>query len=485
MRGSLGPVQWPTVDRKTKIIGTLGPASASREIIGGLVDAGLDVARLNFSHGTHESHRVLCGHVHAAAEEHGRAVAVLQDIQGPKIRVGTFPGGSIDLAEGAEVELRDGNAEGGEDTVYVQHLADAGVDEGDVVLLADGLVSLEVTERTSAGVRARVTTGGVLGDHKGAAFPGAHLGLPAMTSKDREDLAFGAEIGVDLVAASFVESGDDIRAVREVVGSIPVVAKIERLSAYANLEEILEVADGAMVARGDLGVELGIESLPRAQKEIIAATNAAGGISITATEMLESMTTSPRPTRAEATDVANAVFDGTDAVMLSAETAMGKYPERAVRVMGAICVEAELGVEAALLQAPPEIADPTSIPSAIAKATAEAADYLDLDTIVAFTESGSTARLVSKNRPLAQIVAFTPNESTYRQMALLRGVIPVRSERLDSTDDMIIAAERMLLDSGMVAAGEWIAMAAGIPPNRLASTNLLKLHVVGGAAAGE
>jgi len=481
--GLPAPGRVVSVDRKTKIIATLGPATASPDAIDRLVAAGMDVARLNFSHGTYETHREWLGWVRRAAEARGRAVAVLQDIQGPRIRVGTFPGGSVELAAGSEVTLVDGDEEGSAALVYVQHLADAGLGPGDRVLLFDGLIPLEVVAGEGERVTARVVESGVLSDHKGAAFPGAHLGLPAITDKDLRDLEFGQEIGIDIVAASFVESGDDIRAVRRVVGDVPVVAKIERVAAYANLDDILEVADGAMVARGDLGVELGLEPLPMAQKEIISTTNAAGGISITATEMLESMTSAPRPTRAEVTDVANAVLDGTDAVMLSAETAIGKFPIRAVETMASICVEAESS-PAGVRPAAGHYHDATSLPAAIAQATAEAADSLALETLVAFTESGSTARLVSKERPRARIVAFTPSPETFRWMALLRGVQPIMFPRLDSTDEMITAADRMLLDMGIVSEGEWIAMAAGIPPHQRASTNLLKLHVVGDVTTG-
>ncbi|MDX1690495.1 MAG: pyruvate kinase [Acidimicrobiia bacterium] len=472
------------MQRKTKIIATLGPASGSRETIGRMVGAGMDVARLNFSHGTYDTHRQWAGWVREAAAEHGRAVAILQDIQGPRIRVGTFPGGSVDLTAGERVSLADGNGQGDEHLVYVQHLAAADLSPGDRVLLADGLISLQVVEREGDRVSAVVREGGSLGDHKGAAFPGVHLGLPAITEKDREDLQFGQEIGVDIVAASFVESGSDITAVREIVGETPVVAKIERVAAYANLADILSLADGAMVARGDLGVELGFEPLPRAQKEIILAANGEGRITITATEMLESMTSSPRPTRAEVTDVANAILDGTDAVMLSAETAVGKYPVRTIEVMAAICCEAESSPTYPAGGHVDFVGPDSSFASAIAQATADTANALDLATVVAFTESGSTAQLVSKYRPRARIVGFTPNEATYRRMAIMWGVTPVMFPRLDSTDAMIFTAEATLLEMGVVEDREPIAMAAGIPPNIKASTNLLKLHVVGDGAVG-
>ena len=468
--------------RKTKIIATLGPAVASRRAIGQLIAAGMDVARLNFSHGTQETHGQWLAWVREVAEEQGRAVAVLQDIQGPRVRAGTFPGGKVELRTGGRVTLIDGEGEGDAHRVFVRHLGAAGLSRGDRVLLADGLIEVRVTRRVAGGVAGVVDQGGMLADHKGAAFPGARLDLPAVTDKDRADLAYGRRIGIDLVAASFVISPDDIAAVRAVAGNVPVIAKIERAAALDNLAAILAAADGAMVARGDLGVEIGYEPLPRIQKQIIAATNAVGGISITATEMLESMVASPRPTRAEVTDVANAVMDGSDAVMLSAETAVGAYPVRAVEAMAAICIEAEAGPGGAL---PPRfVGAPGSSASAIARATAEAADGLGLGTVVAFTNSGATARLVSKYRPAAGILAFTPRPETYRRMAVLWGVTPMTLPRRSSTDEMIETADRILLERGLAARGERVAMAAGVPPNQDAATNLLKLHTVGGSASG-
>jgi len=472
------------MDRKTKIIATIGPATGTEEAIGKMVAAGMDVARLNFSHGDHETHRRWAGWVHEAAADQGRAVAVLQDIQGPRIRVGTFPDGAVELADGSEVILVDGEGEGGPGVIHVGHLADAHLRAGSRVVLADGLIHLEVIGGDDGRFRARVEGGGELRDRKGAAFPDAELTLPAITDKDREDLAFGIEIGADLVAASFVTSGQDIDDVREIVGDTPVIAKIERAAAYRHLDEILATADGAMVARGDLGVELGYEHLPLAQKDIITRTNRVGRISITATEMLESMISTRRPTRAEVADVANAVLDGTDAVMLSAETAIGRYPVKAVEVMAALCSEIE---GSPIYQGGADVEfvhSDTGFSSAIAKACSDTADSLGLDTVVAFTVSGSTALLVSKYRPSARIVAFTPDERTYSRMALMWGVRPLRFDRLDSTDEMILAAERVLLDEGIVEDGEWVAMTAGIPPNQRASTNILKLHVIGVGSDG-
>ncbi|MEK7252227.1 MAG: pyruvate kinase [Actinomycetota bacterium] len=466
--------------RKTKIIATLGPASSTAEVIGAMVRAGLDVARLNFSHGDHDSHRRMISLVRDAAKEHGRAVAILQDIQGPRIRVGTFPGGATELIPGSEVRLLPGPGEGDAGRIFVQHLDVIRLKAGDRVLCADGMVVLTVRELDGGTVVADVVTGGRLADNKGVALPGVEVGLPAVTPKDEADLAFGRKAGVDLVAASFVTSGADIRMVRNVAGDVPVIAKIERAEAYANLGDILDEADGAMVARGDLGVELGFEPLPRVQKEIIARTHDAGGISITATEMLESMTSSPRPTRAEVTDVANAVLDGSDAVMLSAETAVGKYPVRTVEVMGGICSEAERTPGYPARVTAGFLADDIPFPTAIAQAAADTANTLRLGTVVAFTESGNTARLVSRYRPNSRIVAFTPSADTYHRLAIVWGVTPLLFPRYASTDEMISRSERVLLDKGLVAPGEWVAMIAGIPPNQQASTNLLKLHVVEG-----
>ena len=476
---TVSPPNLTMVHRKTKIVATLGPASADAETISKMVGAGLDVARFNFSHGEHGEYRRMLESVRAAADEHRRAVAVLQDIQGPKIRVGTFPGGSIELVAGSRVVLRDGEGEGSKVEIFVHHLAGLAPSPGERVLLSDGLITLSVIDGDDTGWAAEVVEGGVLGDHKGVAVPGIDVQLPVVTEKDAVDLAFGVSIGVDMVAASFVTSAADVERVRELAGDVPVIAKVERASAYANLAEIAAAADGVMVARGDLGVELGFEPLPRIQKDIILRVSAAGGISITATEMLESMTVSPRPTRAEVSDVANAVLDGSDAVMLSAETAIGKYPVRVIEVMGAICREAEASPGYPASPATKVLEGSQPFPAAIAGALADVAAALRLQTVVAFTESGATALLVSRRRPNARIVAFTPNPQIRNRLALAWGVTPLMIDRFASTDEMIAEAERRLLEMSVVTPGESLAMIAGIPPNQRASTNLLKLHVVG------
>jgi len=468
------------MERLTKIVATLGPAVATPERIGELVRAGMDVARLNFSHGDHDFHRRLAGWVREEADREGRVVALLQDIQGPKLRVGSFSGGSVVLVAGTAVDLLPGRLPAEPGTVHLDypHLLDD-VAPGDAVLLADGLLRLEVTERRADRLVARVVQGGVLRDGKGVAFPDSRLQVTAVTDKDRVDLAFGRELGVDYVAASFVRTGADVREVRRLAGEdVPVVAKIELAEAYENLDEILAEAAGVMVARGDLGVQLPLERIPLVQADILTRASAAGVVSITATEMLESMTQSPRPTRAEVTDVANAVLEGTDAVMLSAETATGDFPVATVEMMARICREVEAGARSANAGVG-FIPGRESIASAVAGAAVEAAANLGVQTIVAFTESGSTARLLSKYRPRARIIAFSPVPTTLRRMALYRGVRPYPFARREYTDVMIAAAEKFLEKEGICEPGEAVVMVAGIPPNLQASTNLIKVHIVG------
>lgn len=465
--------------RLTKIIATMGPAVASAQGVRNLVSVGMDVARLNFSHGEHQLHHRFAQWVRQAAEDEGRVVALLQDIQGPKLRVGSFPEGSMQLDTGSEVLLQPGTGEAEPGSIqvgYDQLVED--VDVGEEILVADGMIRLEVVGKSSEGLQARVVLGGTLGSGKGVAFPHTRLQTPAITIKDRIDLEYGQELGVDYVAASFVRTGEDLGKVRELAGGVPVIAKIELASGYHNLDSILEFADGAMVARGDLGVQLPLERIPIIQADIIHRTNRAGLISITATEMLESMTHSPRPTRAEVTDVANSVIEGTDAVMLSAETATGDYPTEAVATMARICESAETmdAVETA------EVDFLTSVPrfgSAVAKAAVKAAEDLSIKTIVAFTEAGGSPRLLSKYRPQAQIIGFTPEVDTLRKMALYRGVQGKLFGRRDYTDLMIAAAEKFLEKEKICERGEAVIMVAGIPPNVKASTNLMKIHTIG------
>lgn len=468
--------------RRTKIVATLGPSIDTYEAVLGLVEAGMDVARLNFSHGDHSMHRRWFGWVREAAAAADRNIAILQDIQGPKLRVGTFPGGRVDLEQGSTVRLVSGEEQGSDDLIHINYpYLTEDVEEGDTILLADGLIVLSVTGVSPSGVMAVVRVGGELTDRKGVACPDTDLRVPSVTDKDREDLELGRELGVDYVAASFVRTGEDVREVRQWAGDAPVIAKVELAVAYQNLDDILEEADGVMVARGDLGVQLPLEKIPQIQADILGRTNAAGRISITATEMLESMTHASRPTRAEVTDVATAVISGTDAVMLSGETAVGDYPAKTVETMARICLEAETSP---LANPVPFVGAVNRVASAIAQAATEAATNLGINTIVAFTESGSTARLISKYRPEAAIVAFTPIERTRRQMALLWGVSAYPFERREYTDHEIAAAEKFLEREQLCHRGDLVVMVAGIPPNRRSSTNLLKIHLVGERHSG-
>lgn len=471
------------MERLTKIVATLGPAVADPERIGELVRAGIDVARLNFSHGDYDLHRSFVGWVREAAEEQGRVVAVLQDIQGPKLRVGSFVDGSVMLENDQIVELVPGRLESDSSSViYVDYeflLED--VEPGERILLADGLIRLIAGEHMGDRLQARVEQGGELKNGKGVAFPETNLRVPAITDKDRRDLEFGRELDLDYIAASFVRSGEEIREIRELAGGVPVIAKIELAAAYDNLDDILTEAAGAMVARGDLGVQLPLERIPLIQADILERTNAAGLISITATEMLESMTHSPRPTRAEATDVATAVLMGTDAVMLSAETAAGDFPFESVRTMGRICQEVENSISTRPWIGIDFISSggAAHLASAIAGAAVETANNLGIDTIVAFTESGNTARLLSKYRPKARIIAFTAVKRTRSRMALYRGVSAYPFGRRDYTDVMLAAAEKFLEKEGICSRDEAVVMVAGIPPNQQASTNLMKIHIIG------
>jgi pyruvate kinase len=469
------------MQRHTKIIATLGPAVADEASINSLVEAGMDVARLNFSHGEHELHSSMLKWVRAAGVAAGRAVAVLQDIQGPKLRVGEFPSGAIRLKKGEEVRLVPDQGMGDRDVIpvgYEQLLDD--VRPGDRVLLSDGLIRLEVIGMSDTGLMAECKIGGDLSDHKGVAFPDSRLSTESVTAKDEADLAFGRKIGVDYVAASFVRSGDDVRKVADLAGDTPVISKIELAQAYENLDDILEPSFGVMVARGDLGVQLPLERIPLIQSEILKRTNAAGRISITATEMLESMTKNPRPTRAEVTDVATAVIGGTDAVMLSGETAVGDYPAQTVAAMAEICRVVEEDTLSNRGDHPvPFVGDGNTVASAVAQAATEVATNLGAKAIVAFTESGNTARLISKYRPEVRIVAFSPNETTLSRMALLWGVSPHEFERREYTDDEMSAASAILEKDGLARQGDTVVMVAGVPPNVQASTNLLKVQVIG------
>jgi pyruvate kinase len=449
-------------------------------MIGGLIDAGMDVARLNFSHGSQEHHLALIRTVRAEAEKRDRAVAILQDLQGPKIRVGTFAGGPVELHAGAEFTITSRDVPGDVtcvSTVYKNLPKD--VKAGDTILLDDGYLHLQVTSVDGEDVKTRVITGGVLKDKKGINLPGVKVSAPALTQKDRADLAFGLRAGVDFLALSFVRSPDDVREAKKLAtidgGRIPIIAKIEKPEAIERLEEIVDAADGIMVARGDLGVEMGPKKVPIIQKRCIAMTNAKGKVVITATQMLESMIENPWPTRAEASDVANAVLDGTDALMLSGETASGKYPLQAVRTMADIAREIEHSEYYRLELDPPEL-EMSHSTNAIAHAAVVAARRMKLKVIAAYSDSGAIARLISEYRPEANIVALTTNPVTYRRLALYWGVHPVLIAPAVSSEEMFGRIEDALKLRGLAAVGEQVAITMGVPVGSGESTNLLKIH---------
>jgi pyruvate kinase len=470
--------------RKTKIVATIGPASASEERLEALMLAGMDVARLNFSHGTHEAHAAAFQTIRAISARLGRPVAILQDLSGPKIRTGALQGGQpVRLVDGAEITITTEPLVGTAAliaTTYA-HLADD-LKPGDRVLLADGLMELTVLSSEGGLVRCRVVHGGLLGEHKGINLPGVLLSAPAVTEKDIDDLAFGVSLGVDYVAVSFVRQAEDLRQVRRLLREhgtdTPVIAKIEKPEAVKNLDAILGACEGVMVARGDLGVEVSPEKVPMLQKQIIEAANRHGDLVITATQMLESMVSNPRPTRAEASDVANAILDGTDAVMLSAETAIGQYPVEAVGMMSRIALEAEASGRAA----GPVAHNRRSYAQAIAHAACSIAGDLDFKAICALTQSGATARLVSKERPAAPILAFTNQPRVHNRLALLWGVTPLPLDFAGSTDAVIRRVETELLARGLAAAGDSVVVLGGSPLAAKGATNFLKAQKVAGGS---
>ena len=445
----------------------------------------MDVARLNFSHGTHEEHAARIRTVRAVAHEQNKSVALLQDLCGPKIRVGKMAEGTR-LRPGARFVLTSEAVTGTEDAVHLPVPAMiACCRPGNRLLLDDGLLELEVTENTPRELVTRVVTGGVLGSNKGISAPGVHLEIEAVTDKDERDVQFGTAQGVDYVALSFVRHASDVHRLRRFMEHhcervAPIIVKIEKAEAVENLETILHVADGAMVARGDLGIEMPIEDIPLAQKRIIRACNRLGKPVITATQMLDSMIRNPRPTRAEVTDIANAVFDGTDDVMLSGETAVGAYPTEAVATMGRIADCAEAGEDYARILAEKQALHGTeSVTDAISEAVAAIAHDTGARAILCGTTSGTTARNVSKFRPRVPILALTTTEEAYRRMALLWGVFPVLAPMPGSTDELIAQTVTVARERGLVQDGDKVVITAGTPLGVPGSTNLIKVHTIG------
>ncbi len=466
---------------RTKIVCTIGPASRSPEMLEQLIRAGMNVARLNFSHGTPAEHLDVITAVRRIAERLGQPIAILQDLAGVKVRIGEIASGSVTLAPGAPFTLTTRQILGSPQEVSVPYpeLTEV-VKPGDTVLLSDGDVELEVIHATEEDVHCRVITGGVLASRKGVHLPRRAITAPLFTSKDRDDLAFGLRYGVDYVALSFVSIAAHVLEARRMIqdhgGTAPLIAKIETSQALTNIDEIIDSVDGVMVARGDLGVAASLATVPRLQKLLIAKANRAGKPVITATHMLRSMQDHPRPTRAEATDVANAVLDGTDAVMLSEETAIGRYPVEAVTMMAAIAGDAESIAPFAALVGPSET---TASPAdAVGRAACILADDIAAAAIVTCTESGTTARRVARYRPRAPILAPTPHAETYRRLALVWGVTPLLNRSQPTTDELIDGALGSVLAAGAAQHGDTVVTTAGVPVGRRGTTNLIKVEVL-------
>ncbi len=469
---------------RTKIVCTLGPASDDEATIRAFVEAGMAVARINFSHGTHEDHARRIAAVRRIADEKGLALAVLADLQGPKLRVGLLPDHEIELVEGKTVTLVNEPSSDEPGIIPVPHpevIRD--VEPGDRILMDDGLLELSVTDRTGERSEARVVVGGKLKSRKGLSLPHTKLKLPSVTKKDQADAAFALEQEVDYFALSFVRSPEDVKHLRawldELGADTPIIAKIEKPEALDCIGDILEVSEGLMVARGDLGVEAPAEEVPIAQKRIIRACNEAGKPVITATQMLDSMMRNPRPTRAEASDVANAILDGSDAIMLSGETAVGKYPLTTVRTMARIAqvTERSLPYKDWLQRA--FLAESRSVTGAISQVASEIAAELGAQAILTSTTTGSTSRRVASHRPATLIVAPTPSAATYRQLALVWGVVPLLVDQFTDTDTMMVTAVDAARERGLIEDGDLVILTAGVPLGGAGLTNMLKVHRVG------
>lgn len=460
---------------KTKIVCTIGPASNTRELIAALIEKGMSVARLNFSHGTHREHGRMIRSIRAASAELGRPVAILQDLCGPKIRVGDLSGEGLQLFPGQEVILTTLPDSGGENRVPVSYSdMPAQVKAGDRILLADGLMELTVARTTESDIVCKVMTGGVLTSHKGINLPTSTLNISSLTEKDQKDLSFGLDMDVDYVALSFVRSAADIHAIKKIMyrrkKTLPVIAKIEKHEALNHVDAIMEAADGIMVARGDLGVEIPLEDVPTIQKMLVHKANAIGKPVIIATQMLRSMVDAPRPTRAEAADVANGVLDGADAVMLSEETAIGRYPVAAVHYMALIALSAEQNYpHADYLQLTPQ----NGTAESVANVACLLARNIDAAAIVATTRSGSTAAQIARYRPAQPIVALSPDERTIRRLALYWGCRPTLLDNIEDTDEMVESAAAQVLARGHVQKGDRLVITAGRPIWEAGTTNML------------
>ncbi|MFO7609921.1 MAG: pyruvate kinase [Candidatus Krumholzibacteriia bacterium] len=466
---------------KTKIICTIGPASRSPEVLERLIQAGMNVCRLNFSHGNHEEHAALIRNIRAASAKLAVPVAILQDLAGPKIRTGAIAGGgTVTLVPGARLVLTNRSVPGDAQEVGLTYPdLPLNVRAGDTILLADGAMQLKVESTTDTDVNCMVEVGGELGSHKGINLPGRSINAPILSDKDKADLAFGLAQGVDWIALSFVRTAHDVETVKRRIAAAdrdtPLIAKIEKFEALDNIDEIIAAADGIMVARGDLGVEIPLERVPRAQKLLIARTNAAAKPVITATQMLKSMVDSPRPTRAEVTDVANAIYDGTDAIMLSEETAVGRYPVRAVEVMTRVAADVEGAFDYDNWLGRHENDTKLTFSAAVAHSAVEMARDIRAAAIITCTTSGSTTRLVARYRPAQVLLAVTPHEQTALRLALVHGAVPVVVDVAGDAQEMEKVAVAAALQGGFVKPGQPVVITAGLPFHVAGTTNLIKV----------
>lgn len=469
--------------RSTKIVCTIGPASESKRQVKQLLEAGMNVARLNFSHGTVEEHGNRIRNIREASKETGIPVGIMLDIQGPKIRIGNIPGGKRTVAEGDTVTFCTDETLVDDDCIFIGYetiLQDLSV--GSTIFVDDGLIELVVEEIQSDRMMCRVTVGGDIKSRKGVSLPGVNVDLPPLSESDREHIRFGVEQQVDFIAASFVRRAEHVKTVKQLIaecgGNQLVIAKIENSEGVRNIKEIAAKADGIMVARGDMGVEMPPEDVPIAQKRIIAICNRMGKPVITATHMLDSMVYNPRPTRAEVTDVANAIFEGTDAVMLSGETAVGQHPSRVVRIMSRIAQRTESEAQFSNQVDRLRTAVGTSVAEAMALATFDAAEYLQVRAILSITRSGATARRISKYRPKMPILAITPNMQVARQLTLMWGVQSFVIPRTDDVEQMVDSAITAVAKAGFVQSGDEVAIVAGVRAQKPGSTNSLQVQTV-------
>ncbi len=473
--------------RKTKIVCTIGPANEEVEILKQFLEIGMNVTRLNFSHGDHEEHKVRIKNIRQAIDETGKIAAILLDTKGPEIRTGIIGESEIELLTGEEIKLSSKEILGDKNKISItyEHLAEE-IDVGAKILIDDGLIGLEVINIEGNEITCKILNGGILKSKKGINIPGIKLNLPGITDKDAQDILFGIKHDFDFIAASFVRKASDVLEIREILekhnSDIQIISKIENQEGVENIDEIIQVSDGIMIARGDLGVEIPAEEVPLVQKLIINKCNEAGKPVITATQMLDSMQRNPRPTRAEASDVANAIIDGTDAIMLSGETAIGKYPIESISTMARIALRTEQSLNYQEMFSKRSSMQQTTITDAISQAVVNTAIDLRVNAILTPTESGQTARIVSKYRPKALIVALTTHKKVLNKLSLIWGVYPVMGKKVNTTDEMLSSSVTEAIKAKCIRHGDLVVITAGVPIGRSGTTNLMKVHLVGDIA---